>query len=125
MTTQAIGNGRLTSLEEMVGRLMDALRWETAPAQESGLVRSIHEARRLRKARDLDEALTALANADITNGVETESHWPHSEWLGLIRRRFGDKELLVYSPAQGGLLRWLPRTAVRWKSSRCWGCAGH
>ena len=48
MTTAAILNSGVTSLEELVGRLMDALRWETAPAKEAVLVRGIHEARRTR-----------------------------------------------------------------------------
>ena len=108
MTTEAIGNRSLTSLEELVGRLMDALRWKKVPAQVSSLVRTVHEARRLLKAGDLDGALAALANADMTNGVETESHWLHSEWLGLMRRRFGDRELMVYRPSAGRAAALIP-----------------
>ena len=49
MTTGAVNKRKPTSLEELVGRLMDALRWETAPAKEAVLVRGIHEARRTRR----------------------------------------------------------------------------
>ena len=61
MTTAAMVNRNGASLEELVGRLIDALRWETAPAKESGLVRGIHEARRFRQAGDIEGTLGLLS----------------------------------------------------------------
>ena len=81
MTTAEIGNRILTSLEELVGRLMDALRWEKPPAQASNLTRCIHDARRLRKQGDLDGVLTVLASADTSEATEVEARWLQSEWL--------------------------------------------
>ena len=97
----AMGSRRATSLEELVGRLVDAVRWESAPAQSPGLARSIHEARRLRKAGDLDGALAVLANADTGRAREPEGRWAHPEWMGLVCSRFGDAGVLVYSPSSG------------------------
>ena len=104
-TTTAIGTQGTTSLEEMVGRLVDALRWELARAQGPGLAHAIHEARRLWKSGEVDGALAALANADTARTTEAEACWAHSEWVGLVQRKFGDAGVLVYSPATGRAAR--------------------
>ena len=109
MTTAAVLNSGVTSLEELVGRLMDALRWETAPAKGSGLARGIHEARRLRKQDHLDGALAILASTDTSESTEAETRWAHSEWLDIVRRRFGDSGGLVYSPGAGQAAALVPK----------------
>ena len=102
MTTAAVtGSKGLSSLEELVGRLMDALRWEKTPAQEAGLVRTVHEARRMRQAGDLDGALAVLAGLDTATATPGEARWAYSEWLDLVRRRFGDTVAMVYSQGTG------------------------
>ena len=101
MTTAAILNSGVTSLEELVGRLIDALRWETASTKGSGLVRGIHEARRLRKQDGLDGALAVLAGVDTATATPGEARWAYSEWLDLVRRRFGDSGAMVYSQGTG------------------------
>ena len=101
MTTAAVLSSGVTSLEELVGRLIDALRWETAPTKQSGLVRGIHEVRRLQKQDDPDGALTLLASTDTSESTEAETRWAHSEWVVLVRRRFGDAGVPVYSPGTG------------------------
>ena len=122
MTTAAtIGNRSLTRLEELVGRLMDALRWEKVPAQVSGVARTVHEARRLRKAGDLDGALAVLAGLDSATGTPGEARWAYSEWLDLVRRRFGDSGPMVYSPGPGVVvlgMRWETGKAVSRRSLR-------
>ena len=106
MTTQAIGNGNLTSLEELVGRLIDALRWEKPPAQEPGLVRGIHEARRLRRAGDIEGALGLLGGAETAGAAPAEVRWAYTEWLNLVRKRFGGFRVMVYGPGTDRAGRW-------------------
>ena len=101
MTTTVIGSGGVTGLEELVGRLVDALCWERVPAQVSSVARTVHGARRLRQAGDLDGALAVFASADTSEATEDEARWAHSEWMGLVRRRFGDVMVLIYSPNWG------------------------
>ena len=107
MTTQAMtiggtGTRRRASLEELVDRLMAALfrdEPETATPAQS-VARSVHDARRLRQAGDIDGALAVLGDADTAKAATREARWAYAEWLDLARRRFGDRDALVYS--QGG-----------------------
>ena len=101
MTTAAVTNRTMTSLEELVGGLMDALLWERAPAQESGLVRGIHEARRLRQAGDIEGALGLLGGAETAGAAPAEVRWAYTEWLDLVRKRFGGFRVMVYGPGTG------------------------
>ena len=102
MTTAAVtGSKGLSSLEELMGRLMDALRWESAPTRVSNFARRIHDARRKRKAGDLDGALALLTSPDTSEPWEAEAHWAYSEWLDIVHRRFGDRESMIYSPSMG------------------------
>ena len=99
------------SLEELVDQLFAAMGFghETeahtaepmAAAQEAGAVRSIHEARRLRQAGDVDGALAAVAGVDAGRATPREARWVFSEWKQLVRRRFGDRDPLVYSQGTG------------------------
>ena len=99
------------SLEELVDQLMAALfkveepraATQTASAEtaEPSAVRSIHEARRLRQAGDVDTALTVLAGVDAAKATQREARWAFSEWTQLVRRRFGGSGALVYSQGTG------------------------
>ena len=106
MTTQATtiggtGTRPRPSLEELVDRLMAALfraEPETAPQAETpSVARSVHEARRLRQAGDLDGALAVFAGVDTAR----EARWAYAEWTDLVKRRFGDRDALVYSQGTG------------------------
>ena len=109
MTTQAMAiDGQLnrsqTRLEELVDRVIDALfgvEEEEALVPAPTVVKSIHEARRMRKAGDLDGALAVLSESDTPNAPVREACWAYSEWKDLVRRRFGKKGALVYSPGAG------------------------
>ena len=96
----------------------------TTPTQS--VARSVHDARRMRKAGDLDGALAVLGGADTANAAETkEARWAYAEWMALAKRRFGDRELLVYSQGAGrAAALTFPATTARWKWSPLWGCAG-
>ena len=75
---------------------------ETAPQAETpSVVRSVHEARRLRQAGDLDGALAVFAGVDTARAATREARWAYAEWTDLVKRRFGDRELLVYSQGAG------------------------
>ena len=137
MTTQVatIGNVggtttlRRPSLEELVDRVMDALfasNRETPPAQT--VARSVHDARRLRKAGDLDGALAVFASVEPDKTAPNEVRWAYAEWLGLVRRRFGERELALYtqgagraaalSPRDDGTLEVIAALGMRWQPGK-------
>jgi len=88
------------SLEELVDRIFEALLG--APLEpEQSIARLVHEARRLRQQGDLDNALVVLAGADLTQAAEREVRWFYGEWIGIARRRYADRDALVYSPGTG------------------------
>ena len=97
------------SLEELVDQLFAAMGFEDeaekqvveTQAVETTPARSIHEARRLRQAGDLDGALGVLAGADMGKAEQRQARWAFSEWRGLVRRRFGGLGGLVYSQGTG------------------------
>ena len=113
MTTATLATGNRTmtevrprrSLEELVDRLMAALFSEqpqTAPQTETpSVAKSVHEARRLRQAGDVDGALAVLAGVDTTKAEPHQARWAYAEWTDLVRRRFGDRDTLVYSQGTG------------------------
>ena len=107
MTTSAVVSNRRTvarhrrSLEELVDRLMAALFREDRETEEPSVARSIHEARRLRQAGDVDGALAVLASVDMGKAETNQARWAYAEWTQLVRRRFGDRDALVYSQGTG------------------------
>ena len=118
MTTQATtiggtGTRPRRSLEELVDRLMEALfRDETETAVQTGrpgLTRSVHEARRLRQAGDLDGALAVFAGVDTARAETREARWAYAEWTDLVRRRLGDRDALVYSQGAGRAAALVPK----------------
>ena len=56
---------------------------ETAPQAETpSVARSVHEARRLRQAGDLDGALAVFAGVDTARAETREARWAYAEWTG-------------------------------------------
>ena len=90
------------SLEELVDQLIAAMFKAQEPETvEPSAARSIHEARRLRQAGDVDGALAVLAGVDAATVETKEARWAFSEWTQLVRRRFGGRGALVYSQGTG------------------------
>ena len=139
MTTTLLNNGTLVarprpSLEELVDRLMAALFREEPEAASTeitsaqSVTQTIHEARRMRQAEDLDGALGVLAGTDTSKATPREARWAYAEWLSLARRRFADHDALVYSQGMGRAAALVPKedgalevTAVlglRWKPGK-------
>ena len=123
----AAGDPPGRSLEELVDRIFEALLGATAKHQPS-VAGSVHEARRLRQRGDLDGALAVLAGADLKQATERETRWVYGEWIDVTRRRFGDREALVYSPGTGraavlaphpgGALEVLAVLGMRWEPGK-------
>ena len=42
-----------------------------------------------------------FASVDAAKANEKEARWAYAEWQALARRKYGDRELLVYSQATG------------------------
>ena len=112
MTTATLAAGNRTmdavdrprrSLEELVDQLFAAMGFgdERETQTETGAVRSIHEARRLRQAGDVDTALAVLGSVDAEKATPMEARWAFSEWTQLVKRRFGGRGALVYSQGTG------------------------
>ena len=102
VTDTAAGRPR-RSLEELVDQLMGTLTFKDAKVEmrEPSAVRSIHEARRMRQAGDVDGALAVLAEMD-TAGAETKlARWAFTEWRQLVKRLFGGRDAMVYSQDTG------------------------
>ena len=105
------------SLEELVDRLMGALFKEEEPekteasatAAAPSVARSVHEARRMRQARDLDGALAVLAEVDTARAATNQARWAFAEWNQLVKRRFWGRDVLVYSQGTGRVAALVPR----------------
>ncbi len=97
------------TIEELVDRLIDSIFGGTPEAPDQSLARHVHDARRLRQAGDLDGALALLAEVDVSTAEPHEARWAYAEWLDLARRRFADREALVYSPGTGSAAVLAPR----------------
>ena len=140
-TTLMAGNGTMTtekgqprrSLEELVDRLFAAMfpeQPQTAPATETpSVTRSVHEARRMRQAGDVDGALAVLVGVDMARVEKHEAQWAFSEWKSLVKRRFGDRDTLIYSQGagraaalvptgHGGTLEVVAALGMRWRPGK-------
>ena len=95
------------SLEELVDRVIAALfKEETEPQAPTttalqSVTRSVHEARRLRQTGDVDGALEIFAGVDTAKAETKEARWAFTEWTQLVKRRFGDRKVVVYSQGTG------------------------
>ena len=106
MTTATLATGNRTmtearprrSLEELVDRLIAALfkeEPEKAATETASVAKSVHEARRMRQAGDVDGALAVLVGTDTTKAEPHQVRWAYAEWMQLVKRRFGDRDALV------------------------------
>ena len=58
----------------------------------------------------------------------SEARWAHAEWLSLVKRRFGERELVLYSQGKGraaalsprddGTLEVLAALGMRWQPGK-------
>ena len=126
-TVGTMGAARRPSLEELVDRLIAAM----FPLEEETtetVARGVHDARRLRQTGDLDGALAIFAGVNTGKATEQQSRWAHAEWLDLVKRRFGERELVLYSQGKGraaalspkddGTLEVLAALGMRWQPEK-------
>ena len=117
------------TLEDLVDRLIDSIFGGAPQTPEQSLARTVHDARRLRQAGDLDGALALLAGVDTAAAEPHQARWAYAEWLDLARRRFGGSGSLVYSPGagraavvaprgDGGALEVLAALGMRWRPGK-------
>ena len=140
MTTATVAAGNRTmdsedrprrSLEELVDQLFAAMGFRDEPetAAEPSAVRSIHEARRLRQAGDVDTALAVLAGVDTAKAERHQVRWVYAEWTDLVKRMLGDRDVLVYSQGtgraaalvpqgEGGALEVVAALGMRWRPGK-------
>ena len=102
-------------------RVMDALFASNHEQPQETVARRVHNARRLRKAGDLDGALAVFASVEPDTTRPNKVRWAYAEWLRLVRRTYRDRDLLVYS--QGARAELRPRSPRR-RDRGSPGCAG-
>ena len=115
--TLAIGNRTMDtvdkprrSLEELVDRLFEAMGFGAEPETTvQSATCSIHEARRLRQAGDVETALAMLGDVNVAKATSKEARWAFSEWKGLVKRRFGDRDAVLYSQGEGRVAALVPQ----------------
>ena len=140
MTTATVAAGNRTmdnvvrprrSLEELVDQLIAAIFKEEETemaAPEQSVARSVHEARRLRQAGEIDGALAVLAGMDTAKAEPHQARWAFAEWTDLVKRRSGGASVLVYSQGTGRAAALVPRDdgalevaavlGMRWKPGK-------
>ena len=102
-TVNATDTAGESGLEQLVERMMDSLLGVGRYDGRRSAARSVHDARRLRRAGDLDGALDALSGADPGACGEADARWLRAEWLGLARRRFAGAGMVVYTQGTAGV----------------------
>ncbi|MDE2752509.1 MAG: hypothetical protein OXI83_08045 [Gemmatimonadota bacterium] len=130
VTDTAAGRPR-RSLEELVDQLMATLTFKDGRVemQEPSAVRSIHEARRMRQAGDVDGALAVLAEMDTAGAEKKLARWAFTEWRQLVKRLFGGRGAMVYSQGTGraaalvpngntGMLEVVAVLGMRWRPGK-------
>ena len=119
------------SLEELVDQLFAAMGLTDGPetaAVEQTPTRSIHEARRLRQAGDVDTALAVLGGVNPARATTREVRWAFSEWKALVKRRFGGGDAALYTQGAGraaalvpqgnGTLEVVAALGMRWRPGK-------
>ena len=82
-----------------------------------------------RQAGDLDSALAVLGSVDAGKATAREARWAFSEWTQMVRRRFGDREVMAYSQGtgraaalapqgDGGTMEVVAVLGMRWKPGK-------
>ncbi len=126
-TVGTMGEARRPSLEELVDRLIAAMFSQEEETTQT-VARSVHDARRLRQTGDLDGALAVFAVFTPAKTETSEARWAHAEWLSLVKRRFGERKLVLYSQGKGraaalsprddGTLEVLAALGMRWQPGK-------
>ncbi len=89
------------SLEELAKNLVATL-FGTAPETwDESVERGIHDARRMRRRGDLDDALAVLEGIDASDAEPRAARWAHAEWTDIVRRRFAGRDVLLYGQGSG------------------------
>ena len=94
------GQGR-RSLEELAKNLVSTLFGSAPETWDLSVERGIHDARRMRRRGDLDGALAVLEGLDVSDAESGVSRWAHAEWTDVVRRRFTERDVLLYSQGAG------------------------
>ena len=117
------------SLDELAKNLVATLFGTSSETWAMSVERGIHDARRMRRRGDLDGALAVLEGIDVSDAEPGASRWAHAEWTDIVRRRFRDNEVLLYSQGtgkaavltpvgDGRTLEVLAVLGMRWRSGR-------
>ena len=115
------------TLEALVDRLVESIFGGASESPDQNLARSVHDARRLRQAGDLDGALALLAEVDMATPEPHQARWAYAEWLDLARRRFRDGgaplqdtgRAAVLAPRDGGgTMEVLAVLGMRWRPGK-------
>ena len=116
------------SLEDLVDRLFETLFAEETETAEPSATRTIHEARQLRQAGDVDGALEVLAGVDTARAETNQARWAFAEWKQVVKQRFGGRDVLVYSqdtgrgaalvPNDDGTLEVVAVLGMRWRPGK-------
>lgn len=128
-TATAISTRPSPTLEELVDRLIDAIfGLDPAVPARTSPARAIHEARRLRRVGELDQALAVLAELDLTGATDGEVRWTYAEFLDLARRRFSGEDARLYKvgcgraavliPIDDGTLEVRTVLGMRWRAGK-------
>ncbi len=99
--TEFIDDRPMVALEPLVDRLIAAIFGKETQGDSLSIGKAVHEARRLRREDKLDDALLTLADADASHAALHQRRWLYNEWLELVRRRFGLRQIVVYTQGDG------------------------
>ncbi len=89
------------SLEELAKDLVATLFGAAPQTWELSVERGIHDARRMRRRGDLDGALAVLEGLGVSDAEPCAARWAHAEWTDIVRRRFRDRDVLLYGQGAG------------------------
>ena len=102
IAVEAIEERPLAALEPLVDRIIAAIfGGRSAGTERLSVGKAVHEARRLRRENRLDDALLTLADADVRYAALEQKRWLYNEWLDLVRRRYGRRQVHVYTQGDG------------------------
>lgn len=100
--TEFIDERPMAALEPLVDRVMAAIFGSrSAGTERLSIGKAVHEARRLSREGKLDAALATLSEVDSSFAALEQTRWLYSEWMNLLRRRFGRRGVFVYSQGEG------------------------